>query len=57
MFALALSLVSGLFLMQVAHLSHECGGQQRIPQAEERNGVHPLLRVYEGLSHKGAALE
>ncbi len=38
MFALALSLVSGLFLMQVAHLSHECGGQQRITQAEERNG-------------------
>lgn len=56
MFALALSLVSGLFLMQVAHLSHECGGQQRIPQAEEWNGVHSLLWIHEGLPHKGFAL-
>ena len=24
-------------------LPHGCGGQQRIPQAEKRDGVHPLL--------------
>jgi len=26
-----------------AGLPHGCGGQQRIPQAEKRDGVHPLL--------------
>ena len=39
-----------------ARLPHECGGQQGIPQAEKRDGVHPLLRVYEGVPRKGAAL-
>ena len=39
-----------------AGLSHERGGQQGIPQAKKRNGVHPLLRVYEGLPHQGTAL-
>ena len=40
-----------------ASLPHGCGGQQGSPQAEKRNGVHPLLRMYEGVSHKGAALK
>ena len=44
MFALSLALVSGLFLMKAAHL------------AEKRDRVHPLLRMHEGLPHKGAAL-
>ena len=39
-----------------AGLSHECGGQQRIPQKKKRNGVYSLLRVHKGLSHEGAAL-
>ena len=40
-----------------AGLPHGCGGQQGSPQAEKRNGMHPLLRMYEGVSHKGAALK
>ena len=39
-----------------AGLPYERGGQQGIPQAEKRDGVHPLLRVHEDLSHQGAAL-
>ena len=39
-----------------AGLPYERGGQQGIPQAEKWDGVYPLLRMYESLSHKGAAL-
>ena len=39
-----------------AGLPHERGGQQRIPQAEKRDGMYPLLRMHKGLPHQGTAL-
>lgn len=39
-----------------ARLPYERRGQQGIPQAEKRDRVHPLLRVYESLPHKSVAL-
>lgn len=39
-----------------AGLPHGCRGKQRIPQAEERNRVHSLLRMHEGLSEKSTAV-
>ena len=71
LFALSLALVAGLFLVRAAHLerimfwllrpvpaglSHGCGGQLRIAAAEKRHGVHPLLRVREGLPHQSPAV-